>query len=420
MSHVRRLNQLPAAFAFLAASVLAVFVMTTPATASVITSGSASISIGQGSAGKGMASAGVRVSAVKPATSSRKKSVTRVAAPVASVSVAGATDVSLGGSLVLKRGARKAAFSELSLRLTPRSAALSGLLGSKRVTFMGGSGKVVIDSVEGRVNLTGMKLSLNSSGAKTLRSRLKLKSLRPGEAGRLSLNATWTEVAPVVDPYFEQCGFQATSKTVGSVPVASALPNTTNGETLVGDPVRWGIKSSLSAYIGGVGSIATLGGTSSSTPAPPLPPFPLFSFPFSSGQLVRNQPGPADDQAVLNSTGTVVYCNAPHGFRISISDPTVVIDGTRSRIIATVDTNISGDWIPAQRVDFASLDVSGVVPVEQPNQIRWSQVPTTLTQAGADALRFCTINVPGAPAGCLYPAGTALDKLSVVAGLGSS
>ncbi len=120
---------------------------------------------------------------------------------------------------------------------------------------------------------------------------------------------------------------------------------------------------------------------------------------------------------MINGTGTVVYCNEPHGFRIAISNPTVVIDGANSRIIADLDTNITGEWTPTRRVDFMTLDLSGVTPASpEAGTVRWPDVPTELSETGAAALRFCDIPItPDAPPSCLYPAGTAFDPITVTA-----
>ncbi len=139
------------------------------------------------------------------------------------------------------------------------------------------------------------------------------------------------------------------------------------------------------------------------------------------------QAGTADDQAVLNGTGTVVYCNQAHGFRINIANPTVVIDGASSRIIADVNTNISGDLTPSQRVHLADLDVPSVTIDEQraSAEVTWPAISSdAFANDGSDALRLCEVSVPGAPPGCLYPPGTTLDALTVTAnfaeGLGAS
>ena len=76
----------------------------------------------------------------------------------------------------------------------------------------------------------------------------------------------------------------------------------------------------------------------------------------------------------------------------------------------TVDTNVSGVWIPDQRVEFATIDTAGISPTELDGVTTWAGLPVALTEEGADSLRLCT---PGAPPPCLYSAGTALDPITV-------
>jgi hypothetical protein len=282
------------------------------------------------------------------------------------------------------------------------------------------AGNAVIDPVESKLNLTSARLSLSGAAARLVRGRLGIKRLVPGPFGTLSVSARRSESVPVVDPFLEQCGLAATSKRTSPVPLASPLPVLTNPESVDGPSVNWSVKAGLNGYINGSGAIFGLdGATVNRVPnAPPQVPPTGFTFPFVAGQHASNDAGLIDDQAVVNGSGTVLYCNQPHGFRVAISNPTVVIDGANSRIIADLDTNIAGEWTPTRRVDFATLDLSEVTPVSsEPGTVTWAEVPTRLSQTGADALRFCDIPpVPGLPGGgCLYPAGKDFDPITVVA-----
>jgi hypothetical protein len=416
MSHVRS----SALFTLLAVAAVSFFAslgFAGTAAAEVQTSGSAVISLGTGKSGKALTAAKVSVSAVRPATGTRQGRITRMAVPAASVTVGSKTVVGLSGGVVFKRAKRKAPFSNMRLEIGAVRATVSAVTGGKRVTLIAGPAAAVIDAVEGRVSLSGAKVTLTSAAARSIRNRLKVKRLPAGDVGRLSASVRWTETLPPVDPYLEQCGLAATTRTVGTVPAATPLPNLTSPVTTSGGTTNWAVKGSLNGYINSIGSIVGLdGAVVIRPPGPPSVPPLSFMFQAAAGQLAANGVGTEDDQAVLNSTGTIVYCNAAHGFRIAISDPTVVIDGTNSRIIADVDTNISGDWMPTQRVDLVSLDLTGITATQpSPSQTSWGNVPTTLTQAGSDALRLCEVSVPGAPPGCLYPAGTAFAPITVTA-----
>ena len=72
-------------------------------------------------------------------------------------------------------------------------------------------------------------------------------------------------------------------------------------------------------------------------------------------------------------------------------DPTVVIDGANSRIVATISENINGGglfgpvgaWETPQRVDLADLDLSGVTPTYGTGTVTWSAVPATLSESAS-------------------------------------
>jgi hypothetical protein len=204
---------------------------------------------------------------------------------------------------------------------------------------------------------------------------------------------------------------------VNSWPAASALP-TLGAPTQTTAPTSfsWGFKASFRGYVygtmtaGGKGDNALQALDGSSRSGFPLDPTRGFAFPVSDGQHAANGAGLADDQSVINGTGTALFCNSEHSFWASISDPTIVIDGENSRIVATISQNINGNgmfgelgpWQTPQRVDLADLDLGAVTPVESEAGITYTNIPVSLS---ASAAPFAT-----------YPAGTALDTLTVTVG----
>jgi hypothetical protein len=265
-------------------------------------------------------------------------------------------------------------------------------------------------------------INLLPGSARLIKSRLALKRVPAGTIGGLGAFAALA----FEDPILDLCGLGAATRTFGEVPLAAPAPELVGPSvTSVNNAITWGIKTSLNGYVNGFNRPLGLdGATVNAFPGPPAPGVPPkdYTFVAAPGQYAANDAGTGfDDQAVVNSTGGVMYCNTAHGFRITISNPTVVINGSASRIIADVDTNLSGnpasgvgDWMPTQRVNLARLDLSGVPAVEiDPDVFRWSAIPATLTQEGSDALRLCEVNVPGAPPNCLYPPGKELDPITV-------
>ena len=387
------------------------FVAAAPASAAIETTGSGTVAIGSGKAGKALGKARVSVVAVKPATSKRKGGLTSVVAPASSVAVGSTTTVGLRGGIAFKRGKAKASFSKLKVKITQKRATVTGVLGGKRLSLVTGSAASVIDPVERRIRLSGAKVSLTGDAAKALRKKLKLRKLPAGPAGTLSVSVRWTEILPLVDPYFEQCGIAASSKLNGSLPAPAPLPVLTGAKPTVGAGVNWGFRESFRNYIFGAGgSMQALDGAGlvQTGPSPSS-----FTWPNAPGSYTANDPVDLnDDQAIVNSTGSVLFCNSPHGFRVVISNPTVVIDGDQGRIIADVDANFTNKWIPSQRIDFATLDLTGVTPFYNRSgaEVTWSDVPVKLTQSGADAI----CGTGDAPV-CGYAEGNPLDPISVTA-----
>ena len=84
-----------------------------------------------------------------------------------------------------------------------------------------------------------------------------------------------------------------------------------------------------------------------------------------------------------------MFCKPGHGLWVSITDPTVVIDGANSRIVATVSENLygappnHGAWETPQRVDLADLDLTGITPTYGTGTVTWSAVPATLSESAS-------------------------------------
>lgn len=333
------------------------------------------------------------------------------------------------GTLRLRNGKRTARLRRLRIEAGGKEAAISAELGKQRLTFFRATGNLAIG--EGSATLRGAKLSLTGKGAARLRERLGLDRLEAGETGRLSLDAdlvpgpsTPSQPAPstpdkteppIVDPYAAQCALRATSEAKGSVTPAARAPDLVDAPGLDEGTVAWGFRLSFREYV------ATIAGGSATAIAPatlvPPPPTPVqvgtFEFPADSGEYLANTSDPGDDQAVVEGEGEVVLCafHKGKGFRVTLSNPTAIVDGDDSRLVVDVATNMTGAITPAQRVDVATIE-PGDASVEYdggPRTVSWEDMPTELTQEGLDALQLCN---PKAPS-CVYNAGDALDPLTV-------
>jgi hypothetical protein len=362
----------------------------------------------------------------------RKLGKRRVSLPVTDLDLfVGGASARTRGTLKLRNGKRTARLRRFELEAGGKATAISARLGKARLTFFRASGNLTI--AEGAATLRNARLSLTGKGAAKLRRRLGLDELRAGEIGRFSLDATPEPTAAtpapppaappagkpatpsVVDPYAAQCGLPATSEAQGDVTPAAPAPALSGAPSLSAGTIGWGFRLSFREYV------ATIAGGSATAIAPatlvPPPPTPAqvgtFEFPAGAGKYLANTSDPGDDQAVIDGQGEAVFCalHKGNGFRITLSNPTVIIDGGDSRLVADVATNMTGAITPAQRVDVATIEPSDAEVAYDggPRAVSWDGMATELTQDGLDAMQLCN---PKAPS-CVYNAGDALDPLTV-------
>ena len=150
----------------------------------------------------------------------------------------------------------------------------------------------------------------------------------------------------------------------------------------------------------------------------------FFTWPGASGEYEAGTPG----KLVLRGTGTVGVCNTAHGYGTVLSNPTLVIDGAKSRLTMDVASRIGVSWTSG-RVDVATLATSVVEKATTPGPgpgeetITWTfpdlgadnalgggdddtdsaNSSVKLSEAGASALALINLKTPG----------TSLNKVSV-------
>lgn len=424
--------------AWLASLVLALaaaVLLTAPGAAQAATkvNGKAAFTLGTGKAGKVLKKQKVRIRRVAPATAKALAGKrARVTAPVNAVANNGKR-VALRGGFTFRRGKRAAAAHGLTVVVAKKAISVNARLAGKKVRLFRGAGRV--NSSTGKtvtVKVRNGNLRLTPQAARLIKRQLKVKRVPAAAYGKLNLNArkvTTTkpvdpvdpcvenpdaEGCPIVDPYLEQCGVTADSKVPGALAPAAPLPVLADPKPLAGsDDLAWGFKESFRSYVSFVGG----GGLHAADGAGRDGAGPLagFTFPVADGQYAANDPvDTTDDQAIINGKGTSIYCATGHDFRIVIKDPTVVIDGANSRIVADIDMNMTGVWTPAQRVDLATLDLEGISPFynRSGSEVSWGDVPAELTAEGRQA--FCRPSSgPGLPETCLYEEGEDLDPINV-------
>jgi hypothetical protein len=356
-----------------------------------------------------------------------------VALPVVDVEMREAATVRTSGVLAFSLKGEKALLTDVTLQIGKGTTAISAKLDDRRLIFFRAKGQPQIDGSS--VKLESAGLSLTSKGARALRAQLDLETLAVGRVGTADVDAQLTLAAPVpasapaqpgiptpvtptptppdplVDPYAERCSLGVTSRVDGAAAGPAPAPVLSSPTTVSGGAIDWGFQSSFRFYVVTIsgGTIVPIAPASA-----PNQPAEGFSFPAGGEYAFNAAADSGDDQATIDGSGEVVLCNAPHGFRIVLSNPTVTIDGADSRLTVDVDTNMSGLHTPTQRVDLATLDSEDATPFydENAKSVTWSDLPVALTQAGSEALALCG---PGAPGPCDYEAGDELEPLSVTA-----
>jgi len=412
------------ALALLATAMFLLLAGSSPANAAVRSTGNATFSIGNGKAAKVMKKSKVKVSGVGAAKTGKVGKRVQVKAPVRTLTVRNRSSATLRGGLRIKAGTRKVVVRGLTVKLNDAKTFIKGRIGKKKLIVFRANGKPTVSTEAGTVRLAAAKLSLTRPAAKQVRKTLKLKRLPAAQVGSFSFFGKVTDDTPIdpcvtdptgagcPDPYLAQCGVEATSVTTGNLPVAAPLPVLAGAKDVAaGNSVTWGFKSSFRSYIifGASGSLQAV--APATVQAGMGPVASGFNFPVEGGEYAANNAiDTSDDQAIVPGTGTSLFCATGHGFRIAISNPTVVIDGANSRLVADVDTNLTGVWTPTQRIDIATLDLSDVSPFynKSGSEVSWSDIPVTMTQAGGDVI--CGT---GEQAACSYTAGTELDPIDV-------
>ncbi|WP_168200375.1 HtaA domain-containing protein [Protaetiibacter larvae] len=155
----------------------------------------------------------------------------------------------------------------------------------------------------------------------------------------------------------------------------------------------WGFKESFRAYIDGSianGEWTTDGDASYDTP--------VFTWAGGSGS--------ADPEAGgldVAYGGSVRFTGHGGVLDTTIANPHVVIDGDRAVLLLDITgTTQEGTPVSSTGVEFAELDLTGVEASREGDTLSWTDVPASLTAAGAAA--FGT-----------YPEGEALDPVTISA-----
>lgn len=176
--------------------------------------------------------------------------------------------------------------------------------------------------------------------------------------------------------------------------VAGTAP--ASAATVTGGDADWGIKASFRNYIEngpGAGTITASDGATRNADG-------TFNFQPGSGTYA-----PATGEVDATFGGQVFFTGHGDILRVTVTNPRISYAGSTGTLYADVVSTEpfgpnAGTEHQYPNVDFATLDLSGVTPVDDGATLTVAGIPAKLTANGAEAF-----------AG-FYPAGTALDPVS--------
>jgi Htaa len=293
-------------------------------------------------------------------------------------------------SLTFKRGKKALTLTDIRFDLT--AGTIRGTLAGVETPVFWLGAPPAIDSAAGRISLSAGKLRLTAESATALQERLGL----PRALVRKNVGMIWL--------------------------AAQASPAHAAAQPVISGSAGWGVLASWRKYVlgsfgpGSVGTITTEGGASATGDLAEASSF--FGFPATSGSFEKGLYG-ASDKLTLSTQGSVRFAKPGHCItEVSLAGIELRIGGAGSSLtldagydVEKVEGKACGDQpaVPATRVTFATLDLSGIAPSYSPDgkAVAWTAVPASLTAAGSAAF-----------VGGKYPAGQALDPITISVGLG--
>lgn len=198
--------------------------------------------------------------------------------------------------------------------------------------------------------------------------------------------ATWTGSLPASLTGEHTLTFQG-SQDVG---IVLDIPASTEGMCVADASLAWGFKQSFRSYI--ESTIAngewTLDGVSEEGGI----------FTFGDGEAVID---PADTTGTVSWTGAIEFTGHDGALDTTIANPVIELSADGAYLLLDVSGETQdGSEVSQTAIRFAELDLGAAEMTTEGEVVTMAALPATLTQAGADA--FGT-----------YPAGEALDSLSV-------
>lgn len=174
--------------------------------------------------------------------------------------------------------------------------------------------------------------------------------------------------------------------------------------TVTGGNADWGVKASFNEYVEhgpGMGTITASRGATRNADG-------TFDFQPGSGTY-----SPANEKVNATFGGRVYYEGHGGILKVTLTDPRISYKGDSGVLYADAVASVpfgpdAGTEHKYPNVDLATLDLSGVTPVDDGSKLTVAGIPATLTEAGVPVF------------GEIYPAGTALDPVSFELTYGAS
>ncbi len=323
-------------------------------------SGNATIDL-KGPTAKALSGQQVKLSAKKPAKAGAKKIVLPVRG--ATVTAKGAK-LTHGGSVTLRRKAggrtRTVTLTAWQTQVAAKRTTISARLGGKRVNLFTATAPArrVTLTAGTSAGVTGATVRLTPAGAKALRSKLALRTLPADRIGAGKVTAktgtdggttppggggttppggggTTPPGGGTTPPNVDQC--RGAPTTDGVVPVARAvIPQTAGARAIASVSFVWTPKESWTQYVStGEGVFISEGASSEKERVAGNSASLDYRIKFTP-DLARSWYDPAAQQGVLYHTGTVRYLWRGHFIDITIKNPVIELNGTRSRVILSV------------------------------------------------------------------------------------
>ncbi|MBO9533917.1 MAG: HtaA domain-containing protein [Solirubrobacteraceae bacterium] len=397
-----------------------------------------------GAAYRSLARQGVKLEPSGDAAVTKTAGVTTFLLPTTDVDFAATTRTKLGGSMVLRRKSggktRTVRLESLQLRLGKAAAsrALSAKVGGKRIDVLRldlRKGEYTVDAKSLAVKVGGTRASLTKAAATAIGAKLALRTRTRGAFGVLSI-ATSARVAGPSTPAAGTgtttpgtgAGTGTTPGTGGSTGVntsptacTTTLPGTTKNTDgtpyvapvplarpagavdVISSTLRWHPRESFIRYITGGGEGVTPSAGATGGPATADGKVDVDFTPAAGSWYDR-----ASGQGRLLFSGCVTFSYKGHGINLQVSNPQIELNGSSSRMLATLTGATSADFTGLGELTALELvSGGGQTSGSTPTLVVRTAVPTHLTAWANDVVL-----------GGFYPApDDSFGQITVTAGL---